>query len=127
MPILGFLLLACAGGAPSVRPEQLRAELRAALDKPISTRDQRDEQSRLMARVVEQDAFDDFNRGDVRAALGKGRACRIELCGEQGFVGSDWYYEIGVAQSEDIKQLPVLIFGFDPRDRVARVWTLTTH
>ena len=32
-----------------------------------------------------------------------------------------------VAEGDQVKQLPVLIVGFDPQGRAARIWTLTTH
>ena len=80
-----------------------------------------------MADIVAKDVLDGLNQEELRAALGTGKACRTELCDAQGFEDSDWYYEMGVANGEEVKQLPVLIVGFDPRGRVARVYMLTTH
>jgi hypothetical protein len=123
-------LLAIAGCAHAPSPEQaaqLRHQLRDAMNAQVSTREQRDEQSRLLVDVVDKGALSGLDRDQIRAAFGPGEACRIDLCSQHGFRESDWYYEIGHAEGDQIKQLPVLIVGFDPHERAARVWTLKTH
>jgi len=120
-------LSACAATLSPEQASQLRHQLRDAMQQPVSTREQRDEQSRLLIDIVDKGALAGLDRDQVRAAFGPGEACRIELCSEHGFTESDWYYEIGHAESDEIKQLPVLIVGFDPHERAARVWTLKTH
>lgn len=95
--------------------------------RSIETRAARDEQSRLLADAVEHGSLDDLNRGQIQALFGKGAACRMDVCAANGFTADDWYYEIGRSAGDDVKQLPVLIVGFDHRDRAAHVWTLTTH
>lgn len=97
------------------------------MQRPIRTRSERDENSRLLADVVGKEALHGLDRDQVRAALGPGEACRDKLCEEHGFVEDDYYYEIGHAEGDQVKQLPVLIVGFDPQGRAIRVWTLTTH
>ena len=118
---------ACGGGLSDAQAHQLRARLREKMDEPVANRDQRDQHSRTMAEVAESGALNGLNQDQLRSAIGRGAACRMEICAKNGFRESDWYYEVGVAAGEDIKQMPVLIIGFDPRGRAARVWTLTTH
>ena len=120
-------LAACGGGLSDAQAHQLRARLREKMDEPVANRDQRDQHSRTMAEVAESGALNGLNQDQLRSAIGRGAACRMEICAKNGFRESDWYYEVGVAESKDIKQMPVLIIGFDPRGRAARVWTLTTH
>ena len=117
----------CGATLSPAEATQLRHRLREAMQADVSTRAQRDDQSRLLADVVHKGALDHLSQEDVRAALGAGQACRNELCEKHGFSDTDWYYEIGRAQSDQVKQLPVLIVGFDPQGRAVRVWTLTTH
>jgi hypothetical protein len=122
-----LVCVACASG-PELRPETWRARLRDALSEPVPTRERRDELSRVLVDAVDSGAFDRLTRPEVQAALGAGLACEsYELCARQGFEGSDWYYLVGHATDERITQLPVLIVGFDPHDRVKRVYTLRTH
>jgi hypothetical protein len=127
--LLGSALAASACGATlsAEQATQLRHQLRDAMRAPVSTRSERDDNSRLLLDVVDKGAVSGLDRDQVRAAFGPGEACRIDLCSEHGFTESDWYYEIGQAQSDQIKQLPVLIVGFDPHERATRVWTLKTH
>jgi hypothetical protein len=117
----------CGGSLTEAQLTDLRRQLRDAMAVSVETRAERDEQSKLLADIVGKGALDGLNQEQLRAALGTGQACRTELCAKQGFSESDWYYEIGIANGDEVKQLPVLIVGFDPRGRVARVYTLTTH
>jgi hypothetical protein len=120
-------LWGCGAGLTQAQRADLQRQLRDAMRTQIGTRAQRDDNSRLLAHVVDQGALHGLDQEQVRAALGRGEACRSPLCEQHGFLESDWYYEIGHAQGPDVKQLPVLIVGFDPQGRAARVWTLTTH
>ena len=106
---------------------QLRSRLRDTMGEPVTSRDQRDQHSRTLLEVADSGVLEGLNQEQLRAEIGRGQACRAEICDQNGFRESDWYYEIGVAESEEIKQLPVLIIGFDPRGRAARIWTLKTH
>lgn len=122
--------LGCGAGLTAAQATQLRHQLRDAMQTDISTRAQRDDQSRLLVDVVERGALSGLTREDVRAAFGPGGACRNELCSAHGFSESDWYYEVGhvdEAARDQLKQLPVLIVGFDLQERATRVWTLKTH
>lgn len=122
-----LVLAACGASLSPAEAMQQRERLRAAMQQPVSTREQRDDQSRLLADVVNKGALQKMSMEDVRAAFGPGQACRIDLCSQHGFTENDWYYEIGVIEGDQVKQLPVLIVGFDPQGRAARIWTLTTH
>ncbi|HMI94855.1 MAG TPA: hypothetical protein VK509_25955 [Polyangiales bacterium] len=129
-----FVLLAVLAGAvgcgaslSDAQAREQRSKLRALLGEPVATRDQRDQHSRTMVEVADSGALNGLNQEQLRATIGRGIACRAEICSQNGFSESDWYYEVGVAQNEEIKQLPVLIIGFDPRGRAARIWTLKTH
>jgi hypothetical protein len=125
--MLALVLAACGASLSPAEAMQQRQRLRAAMQQPVSTREQRDDQSRLLADVVNKGALQKMSMEDVRAAFGPGRACRIDLCSKHGFTDADWYYDIGVIEGDQVKQLPVLIVGFDPQGRAARIWTLTTH
>lgn len=128
--LLGAGMLACAAGCasgPTLPAAEWQARLRSALQAEVSTVAQSQEQSRLLQQALDDGALDNLNRGDVQAAIGKGMACRKELCKKHGFTDGDWYYELGVVQGEQVKQLPVLIVGFDHKDRATRIWNLTTH
>lgn len=119
-------LLGCGAELSQDEAARLRGELRAAIQAPVTSRDERDRHSRLLESAVDRGALSGLDQDELRAALGPGVACNHRLCAEHGFNAGDWYYEIGQNQSPKLKQLPVLIVGFDPRRRVARVWTLKT-
>jgi hypothetical protein len=122
-----FTILGCGGGMSDAQAHQLRARLRSTMGEPVASREQRDEHSRTLVEVADSGVLEGLNQEQLRAEIGRGQACRAEICDQNGFQESDWYYEIGVAESDEIEQLPVLIIGFDPRGRAARIWTLKTH
>lgn len=127
LALLGLLGIACGPKLTDAEARDQRARLRSALDQPVATREARDAQSRLLADIAASGALEGLDQGEVRAAIGKGQSCRHPMCAQNGFRPDDYYYEIGVAQGDEVKQLPVLIVGFDPRGRATRIWTLTTH
>ena len=121
------VVTSCAGSGPEIKPEQWRARLRAGMAEDVPTREKRGELSRLLVDATDHGALDRLERPDVSAALGKPLSCdSLPLCAEQGFLGSDWYYLMGHTENAKIKQLPLLIVGFDPQDRVSRVYVLHT-
>jgi hypothetical protein len=126
-----WLLLAqlagCASGSSELRADQARRELQHALQVPVDSKERRDEQSRVLADSVASAELERLDRPRVRALLGPGQACELALCQRHGFGSNDWYYEIGVLQDPQVKQLPLLMLSFDPHQRVTRVFTLTTH
>jgi hypothetical protein len=127
LPLLCLWVCGCAGSGSEIKPEVWRARLRSAMDESVDSRERRDQLSRVMIDATGSGALDRLMRPDVQAAFGPGLSCDgYELCAKQGFQGSDWYYPIGHATTDKIKQLPVLIIGFDTHDRVSRVYTLRT-
>jgi hypothetical protein len=117
----------CGATLTDAQAREQRSKLRALLAQPVANREQRDQNSRSLVEIADSGALNGLNQQELRDAIGRGIACRAEICSQNGFRESDWYYEVGVAQSEEIKQLPVLIIGFDPRGHAARIWTLKTH
>jgi hypothetical protein len=124
--IVSSALAGCASGG-GLPPAEWHAKLNAAMATEVSTPAQGQEQSRLLQAALDDGALDNMIRPDVQAAIGKGMPCRNELCEKQGFSETDWYYELGVVQGDAVKQLPVLIVGFDQMHRATRIWNLTTH
>jgi hypothetical protein len=121
------LLCACGGTLSDAEAMQLRQKLRSAMAEDVGTREKRDEQSRLLVDIVAKGALDGLNEPQVREVFGRGKDCRIPVCQENGFSEKDWYYEVGQATSPDVKQMPLLILGFDPRGRVVKVFAYKTH
>ena len=122
------IILACATPKNTEAQAGYRSKLRQAIGTEVSTRQQRDDQSRLLVEVVESGALEGLNRDQVRQALGPGIVCVTpRVCSEQGFGADDWYYEIGVMADPGLKQMPLLLLGFDLKGVVTRTWTLTTH
>ena len=125
---LSGLALACASQADQLSATQARDKLREARARPVHSREERDDQSRLMLDAVEHADLERLTLSEVQAALGLGSSCQAsELCSAQGFRGDDVYYVIGQAASDKIKQMPTLILGFDAHGNVKRVFTLRTH
>lgn len=124
----GLALAACATTVDPQRVASARDHLRAAMQTDVATREQRDAQSRLLLREVDDAKLDGLSTHELEATLGHGQVCRAsDLCAKEGFGPDDWYYPIGQIGDEKIKQLPTLIIGFDPKGRVQRVFTLRTH
>ena len=125
---LACAIAGCATTKPEGRPDEWRARLRHAMREEVHTREQRDELSRVMVQAVEAGALERLSMPELEAALGLGTECAgYALCDQQGFSGGDWYYPIGQAKDPAIKQLPVLIVGFNSHGYVNRVYTLKTH
>jgi hypothetical protein len=123
-----LLSSACAGQSDPLSAAQARDKLRSALSREVHTRDERDDQSRLMIDAVERADLERLTLSEVQAALGLGNSCQSsDLCSDQGFRGDDVYYVIGQAADDKIKQMPTLILGFDPHGHVKRVFTMRTH
>lgn len=119
---------ACASQSDQLAVAQARDKLRDALGRPVHTREERDDQSRLLLDSVEHAELERMTLSEVQAALGLGNACLAsDLCSAQGFSGDDVYYVIGHAADDKIKQMPTLILGFDPHGHVKRVFTYRTH
>lgn len=121
------LLCACGASLSPAQVSDLRQRLRAAMDEDVPDSATRERHSRLLVEVADNGALEGLSYPELRAAFGPGSACRNELCERYGFTGDDFYYPIGRETGKGVGQLPWLMIGLDPRGRVARVFTLTTH
>ena len=127
MGLLLAWLPGCAGSQPDANAAQWRARLREAMQVQVQTREQRSELSRVLVDAVDHDALTALTLAQVQAIFGHGQPCAgYQLCADQGFAGDDLYYPIGELRTDSIKQLPVLIVGFDTHGHVRRVYTLRT-
>jgi len=121
-------MLACASQSNQLTVGQARDKLRAGFSRPIHTRDERDDASRVMVEAVEHAELERMTFPEVQATFGLGHVCQADdLCASKGFSGDDVYYVMGQPADDKIKLLPTLIFGFDPHGHVKRVYTLKTH
>ena len=121
-------LLGCGG--PPVDHTATFARLRAAIETPVTSRDQAHERSRLAESVSEARALEGLFRREVEEAIGRGDPCsRHPRCAAQGFAGDDWYYAVGtVGEAQgSVGPMPVLIVGFDRTGRATRTYSLTVH
>jgi hypothetical protein len=124
----GWLGFGCAAARPDPAAAEWRKKLQAAMQAPVADRTQRDQNSRVLTDAVAHDALTGLNLSDVQAMFGQGQPCSEQsLCAEQGFSGDDLYYAIGQLENDKLKQLPVLIVGFDTHGLVKRVYTLSTE
>jgi hypothetical protein len=122
------LAAGCATTQPDPAAKEWRSKLADAIREPVASRDQRDQHSRLLIAAIDHDAIVGLNSDEVKAAFGPCEPCSGQaLCAEQGFSGDDLYYAVGQPTDDKLKQLPVLIIGFDTRGTVKRVYTLKTH
>jgi len=126
--VLVALGAGCASSQPDAAAGQWRTRLRNAMSVSVETRQERDRLSHVLVDAVEHDALEGLNLGEVQAAFGQGLSCADNsLCAEQGFTSDALYFPIGQVADDSIKQLPVLIVGFDGHGNIKRVYTLRTH
>lgn len=119
---------ACAPAQPDPTAREWRERLATAMQAKVATREQRDENSRVLVEAIDHDALEGMNLAEIQARFGQGEPCSGQsLCAEQGFSGDDLYFAIGERTDDSIKQLPALIVGFDSHGGVKRVYTLRTH
>ncbi len=124
--LLSAIAAACGGAGPP--PEQTLAELRAAIEAPVSSNEASQERSRTLQRLLETEVLMDMNRAEVDEAIGRGDPCsRHPRCAEQGFEGDDYFYTVGTEGDGAVGTLPLLIVGFDRTGRVTRLWSFRTH
>jgi hypothetical protein len=100
------------------------------MGRPVQSRQQRKQHSRLVEKALESDALQGMTRTEVKQTIGRGDPCsRHPRCAEHGFAGDDWFYTVGRmgTQGGDPGPLPLLIVGFDRTGRVNRTWNLRVH
>jgi hypothetical protein len=117
------LLTSCAHG-PSAA--ETLPKLAAALDAPVESPAQNGANSALVEQVSNDKFLHQMTRGEVAQALGReGEPCsRHPICGERGFDGEDWYYEVGREGASYIRHRPALIVGFSRFGKVERTFVL---
>lgn len=121
-------LASACGGAPSVPPETLVANLGRAMDAPVASAEESAANSRLVEDTVDADALAGMRRFEVEEKLGRGDPCsRHPRCGQLGFESDDLFYAVGGLGEGFGGPVPLLIVGFDREGRVVRVWNLRTH
>lgn len=112
------------GGA--VDHTQTLAELRAAIDAPVTTPGDRQLHNDLVVRVAEEGALEGLRRDEVTTKIGRGRDCsEFPLCLEREYDADDWVYEVGTDPSGSVGHMPTLLVGFDASGRVARTTYIT--
>jgi hypothetical protein len=127
MWMVAAVLCACGASLSPAQVNDLRQQLRTAMDEGVPDSATRERHSRLLNEVGDHGELEGMSYPELRAAFGPGSACRNEICERYGFTGNDFYYPIGREADKGVGQLPWLMIGLDPRGRVARVFTLTTH
>lgn len=116
------LLTACAHGPG---PTETLPSLRQAIATEVSTPEQNAKNSVLVEQVSEDKHLQGLTRAEVEDKLGRGDLCsRHPICGERGFDGNDWYYEVGREGSTYVRHRPALIVGFNRFGKVERTFVL---
>ena len=103
-------------------------QLRAAIEKNVSTPEESQESSRLLEKILDDNVLNEMFRHELEEAIGRGDPCsRHPRCAEHGFSSDDWFYTVGQMGEGRTGALPILIVGFDTSGRVVKTWNLTTH
>lgn len=127
-----MLLLTCAltvgcGGASINRDESLR-RLSDAIQAPVSSPEEAQENSKLVEQIVQEGLLEDMTREEVSSAIGRGDDCsRHPRCAENEFEDDDWFYNVGQMGEGSAGMVPALIVGFDRFGKVTRTWNLRVH
>ncbi|HEY6879233.1 MAG TPA: hypothetical protein VI299_14505 [Polyangiales bacterium] len=121
--LFGALLCGCAHGPTAA---ETLPKLAAALDAPVESPAQNSDNNALVMQVSDDKFLHGMTRGEVAKALGReGDPCsRHPMCGERGFDGEDWYYEVGSEGSSYVRHRPALILGFSRFGKVERSFVL---
>jgi hypothetical protein len=125
--LVPLVVLSACGAAPMSRETAL-PQLRAAIEKVISSPEESAENSRLVEKILDDTVLHEMFRAELEEAIGRGDPCsRHPRCAEQGFSGDDWFYTVGQMGEGRTGAVPIMIVGFDTSGRVVRTWNLTTH
>lgn len=115
-------LVACAHGSSA---QETLPKLRSAITDQVSSPEQNAQNSALVEQVSNDKQLQGLTRDEVSQQLGAGDPCsRHPMCGERGFEGDDWYYEIGREGSQYVRHRPALIVGFNRFGKVERTFVL---
>jgi hypothetical protein len=125
--LLSTLELAACGAVPMSRDEAM-PQLRAAIEKNISSPEESQANSRLLEDILDDQVLEEMFRHEVEEAIGRGDPCsRHPRCEENGYGPQDWFYTVGQMGEGRSGALPILIIGFDTSGRVVKTWNLRTH
>ena len=125
---LAVLSLAVGCGGPQINRDDTLRRLSDAIQAPIGSPEEAQENSRLVASVVEEGLLEDMTREEVSSKLGRGDDCsRHPRCAEAGFEDDDWFYSVGQMGEGATGAVPILIVGFDRFGKVTRTWNLSVH
>lgn len=120
--LLSLLVVACGPKGPSAAETLPR--LREAIYGTVTTDEENRANSDLVEQVAELGHLLGLTRLEVEQHLGKGDVCSLhELCAKQGFLDTDWYYEVGHGDTYQ-RVRPALIVGFDRFGKVVRTYNL---
>jgi len=127
--LFGIGWLVCAACASRTPPAtETLPRLRKAIAEPVLNEQQNRDNSALVEQIAEAQQLDGLTREQVAELIGKGDRCSTHpLCGEKGFEGEDWFYEVGSAGPTYLKARPVLIVGFDRFGKVVRTYNMRTE
>jgi hypothetical protein len=124
---LSVALVAGCGGPQINRDDTLR-RLSDAIQAPVASPEEAQENSRLVATVVEEGLLEDMTREEVSTKIGRGDDCsRHPRCAEAGFEDDDWFYNVGQMGEGAAGAVPILIVGFDRFGKVTSTWNLRVH
>ena len=126
LALTALALTGLGGCGGAVDHTQTLAELRAAIDEPVTTPGDRQLHNDLVVRVAEEGALEGLRRDEVTTKIGRGRDCsEFPLCREREYDADDWVYEVGTDPSGSVGHMPTLLVGFDASGRVARTTYIT--
>ncbi|MBW2463482.1 MAG: hypothetical protein JRH11_17660 [Deltaproteobacteria bacterium] len=122
------LVITLAGCGATMSREEGLPQLRAAIERDISSPEESQENSRLVEAILDNTLLHGMFRAEVEEAIGRGDQCsRHPRCQEHGYDGNDWFYTVGQMGDGRTGALPILIVGFDTSGRVTKTWNLRTH
>ena len=126
-PVVMLLVAVGCGGASVNHDESLR-RLSDAIQAPVSSPEEAQQNSNLTELVVEEGMLEDMTREEVSERIGRGDDCsRHPRCAENGFEADDWFYTVGQMGEGSAGAMPILIVGFDRFGKVVRTWNLRVH
>ncbi len=124
LPLLATLAL-CAACTKAPSAQETLPKLRAAIQSPVDSAEQNAQNSTLVDLVSSEKQLHGLTRSEVEQQLGRGDPCsRHPVCGERGFFGEDWHYEIGQLGGGYVRARPELIVGFNRFGKVERTFVL---
>lgn len=120
--------LAACGGGPQVNRDDTLRRLSDAIQAPVASPEEAQDNSRLVEMVVEEGLLEEMTREEVSSKIGRGDDCsRHPRCAEAGFEDDDWFYNVGQMGEGAAGAVPILIVGFDRFGKVTRTWNLRVH